>query len=297
MRDRLIHTSRCKGMTRALLRNIISYDKELKKHYNLNISQFCDMFNVPMKRATTIVQDLHNEHLVNKIQQEQAHLQIMTVYDKDYPYLFKHIHDCPLVLYLYGDRQLLQRKESFSIIGSRKPSPDAWSKTEAIVAPLAYAGFVIVSGMAKGIDTYSHLITLKQQGKTIAVLGSGFNHIYPRTNQSLFNKIGRAGLVISEYAPNMEPKRHHFPERNRLISGLAFGTVVIEARKNSGTLITVRKALNQGREVYAVPGSIFSDATSGCHDLINDGARLISSADELIKDWFEIGIKQYGIEH
>lgn len=294
MRDRLIHTSRCRGMSRPLLKNILRYDKHLKDHFNLNTTQFCDMFNIPLKRGASIVEDLHNDQLVNQIQQEKTNIHIMTILDKDYPYLLKHINDYPLVLYLYGDSKLLQKKKSFSIIGSRRPSQDAWYKTEKIVAPLAREGFVIVSGMAKGIDTYSHLVTLRHHGKTIAVLGSGFNHIYPRENEQLFWEIGKRGLVISEYPPNQKPRRHHFPERNRLISGLVFGTVVIEARRKSGTLITVRKALNQGREVYAVPGSILNSETLGCHDLIKDGAKLVTSSEELIEDWYEIGTQQYG---
>src|SRR5699024_7267498 len=130
--------------------------------------------------------------------------------------------------------------------------------------------FLIVSGMAKGIDSYSHQSALMNNGSTIAVLGSGFHHIYPKQNKQLFNEICNIGLVLSEYTPDTPPKKHHFPERNRIISGLSFGTLVIEAMERSGTMITVEQALDQGREVFAIPDSPLIPETIGCNQMIQD---------------------------
>src|SRR5690625_3753192 len=143
--------------------------------------------------------------------------------------------------------------------------------------------------MAKGIDSYAHKLALGHKGNTIAVLGGGFNHIYPKQNSMLYKQISEKGLVISEYPPHIPPKRYHFPERNRIISGLSFGTLVIEATERSGTLITVDQALDQGREVYAVPGSPLIPQTKGCHQMIQDGAKLVINADDIREDWKSIG--------
>ena len=139
--------------------------------------------------------------------------------------------------------------------------------------------------MARGIDSYAHRIALFNQGKTIAVIGCGLEHIYPAENDSLYKQIEQNGLILSEYPPYVRPKPYHFPERNRIISGLSFATLVIEATSKSGTLITVDQALDQGREVYAVPGSILNQQSIGCHKMIQDGAKLVTNEAEIIEDW------------
>src|SRR5690625_2061506 len=158
-------------------------------------------------------------------------------------------------------------------------------KMKLIVKPLVRQNWLIVSGMAKGIDSYAHKLALGHKGNTIAVLGGGFNHIYPKQNNMLYKQIAEKGLVLSEYPPEVPPKRFHFPERNRLISGLSFGTLVIEATERSGTLITVDQALDQGREVYAVPGSPLIPQTKGCHKMIQDGAKLVTHSTDISEDW------------
>src|SRR5699024_9332416 len=173
----------------------------------------------------------------------------------------------PFVLYAIGKTELLQSSPTLSVIGTRTPSGEATDKIRYIVKPLVKNKWVIVSGMAKGIDSLAHWLSLSYQGKTIAVLGGGFHHIYPKQNISLFSQITEKGLILSEYAPHIPPKPYHFPERNRIISGLSFGTLVIEATEKSGTLITVDQALDQGREVYAVPGSPLVPQTKGCHKM------------------------------
>lgn len=219
----------------------------------------------------------------------------ITIVDENYPTVLKQIKDPPIVLYGLGNLSLLSHTPIISVIGTREPSKEARLKTEFIVKPLIESDWLIVSGMAKGIDSYAHHLALNHQGKTIAVLGGGFKHIYPKQNIDLFKKIVEHGLVLSEYPPHIPPARYHFPERNRIISGLSFGTLVIEAKEKSGTLITVDQALDQGREVYAVPGSPLVLQSKGCHQMIQDGAKLVIHAEDIIEDWPRIGEHLFSI--
>jgi DNA processing protein len=244
---------------------------------------------MPMKSALSIYNDLTNQQLIQSVIEDTRKYAIITFMDPDYPPQLKVINDPPIVLYIFGNTSLLNHTPSLSVIGTRKPSKKAMEKTKYIIQPLVKADWVIVSGMASGIDSYAHQISLLSKGKTIAVLGGGFQHVYPRENTSLFREIARNGLVVSEYPPSTPPKRHHFPERNRIISGLSFGTLVIEATEKSGTLITVDQALDQGREVYAVPGSPLVSQTIGCNNLIQDGAKLVKHASDIADDWIAGG--------
>lgn len=285
VRKRLIHLSYCKGMTRPLIRQLLKQDPQLKNLYTLTSKDFSNLYSLSIKRAEQIVKDLHNERLIHQIQQHLQQFQIMTIFDKDYPSLFKQIYDPPLVLFLTGKRRLLQLKPKLSVIGTRHPSKVAYKKVKFYIKPLIKKNWVIVSGLARGIDGFAHDVTLKAGGNTIAVLGGGFYHIYPREHYSLYLQIQRNGLVISEYPPHMSPTKYHFPERNRLISGLSYGTLVIEAMERSGTFITVDQALEQGRQVYAAPGCPLLRQTTGCHRLIQEGAVLVINSEDLLKDW------------
>ncbi|WP_245844009.1 DNA-processing protein DprA [Oceanobacillus rekensis] len=210
---------------------------------------------------------------------------IITIVDESYSPMLNTINDAPLVLYAVGDTSLLSYNPALSVIGTRSPSVEASRKMELIVNPLVKENWLIVSGMAKGIDSLAHKIALGHKGKTIAVLGGGFQHIYPKQNISLYHQIAKNGLVLSEYPPDIPPARYHFPERNRIISGLSFGTLVIEATERSGTLITVEQALEQGREVFAVPGSPIYPQTKGCHLMIQDGAKLVQEPMDILEEW------------
>ncbi|MDY0396352.1 DNA-processing protein DprA [Virgibacillus halophilus] len=180
---------------------------------------------------------------------------VITIVDEVYPPVLKTIKDAPIVLYTFGDVDLLKQTPTLSVIGTRNPSVGAWETTSHIITPLIKENWVIISGMARGIDSFAHKLALLHHGRTIAVMGSGFQYVYPRENKKLFEAIAQHGLILSEYPPHIPPRPYQFPERNRIISGLSFGTLVIEAALRSGTLITVEQALDQGREVYAVPGS------------------------------------------
>lgn len=213
---------------------------------------------------------------------EQKGFQIITQQDPRYPALLLEITDPPPVLYCYG------RMEGddchIAVVGSRKATAYGQTTTKGLCRDLATRGLSIVSGMARGIDTAAHLGCLEGAGRTIAVLGSGLEKVYPPENLRLFHRIAKGGAVISEFDLDAEPLPHHFPLRNRIISGMSLGTVVVEAAKRSGSLITARLAAEQGREVFAVPGSIHAATSQGTHELIRQGAKLVAGAEDIIEE-------------
>ena len=289
IRKRLIHMHRCRGITRRNIHYFFQHDPTLKLIYGLSSTEINQLFLLPMRNAKLFYADLHSLEIRKHLKEDINTYQIITIVDEDYPVVLKRIKDPPLVLYAKGDTSLLLYLPSLSVIGTRNPSKEALQKTELIVRPLIENNWLIVSGMAKGIDSDAHRLALKYGGNTIAVLGGGFNHIYPKQNTALYHQIAKHGLVLSEYPPDVAPVRYHFPERNRIISGLSFGTLVIEAMERSGTLITVDQALDQGREVYAVPGSPLIPQTKGCHQMIQEGAKLVLDAQDILEDWESIG--------
>ena len=208
---------------------------------------------------------------------------IVTMSDPEYPPLLLQIPDPPPFLYVYGS--LGHTDRSIAVVGSRNATPYGRSITRSLCEDLADTGLTIISGMARGIDTAAHEGALAVAGKTIAVLGSGLENIYPAANLNLFHRIAESGAVISEFPLNTEPEAHNFPRRNRIISGIALGTVVVEATRNSGSLITARLAAEQNREVFAVPGSIESFKSKGAHALIKQGAKLVEHVSDIIKKY------------
>ena len=220
-------------------------------------------------------------------------IKTIAIKDKNYPKLLKEIKDPPKVLYLKGE--VLPRAESrglpdelcFAIVGTRRFSSYGKQVTLEIAADLAEAGLTIVSGLAPGIDTFSHQAALEQNKKTIAVLGTGLDEksIYPQTNLKLARKILEiGGALISEYPPGTRGTQFTFPQRNRIISGISLGVLVIEAKAKSGALITADWAFKQGRKVFAIPGSIYSSNSRGCHNLIKRRAKLVENANDILKE-------------
>lgn len=211
---------------------------------------------------------------------------VTTLADHDYPCILRQIYDPPALLFYRGDLSVLQAP-CVAVVGSRKATAYGRAAAARLAADLARAGVVVVSGMARGIDTCAHQGALADGGITAAVLGCGLDVCYPPENLRLREKIAQNGVLLSEHPPRTEPKAQHFPLRNRIISGLSLATVVVEAAEKSGALITADCALEQGREVYAVPGSINSPYSQGCHKLLKDGAALLSKADDLL---LELGL-------
>lgn len=208
--------------------------------------------------------------------------ELVTLEDVRYPALLKEIYDPPLLLYVKGDPNLLA-KPQLAMIGSRNPSITGKETAEQFAAELASAGWIITSGLALGIDSASHRGALKT-GKTIAVMGSGLKHIYPRSNQTLSKKIIENGALVTEFPHDTLPKSFHFPMRNRIISGLSKGVLVVEAALQSGSLITARLALEQNRDVFAIPGSIHNLQARGCHQLLRQGAKLVENISDIVEE-------------
>jgi DNA processing protein len=201
----------------------------------------------------------------------------------DYPENLFHIFDPPPVIFIQGDLTAAD-KMAVAVVGSRKPSPYGLIVAEKLAKDLAAVGITVVSGMARGIDTASHKGSLAGGGRTIAVLGCGSDVVYPKENKKLMVQITNKGAVISEYPLGTPPQPWHFPARNRIISGLSLGTVVVEAAEKSGALITADFALEQGRDVMAVPGNIANALSRGPHRLIRQGARLVEGAGDIIDE-------------
>ena len=207
----------------------------------------------------------------------------ITIDDAEYPKNLKNIYNPPKQLYVSGSL-LAEDATAVALVGSRRASIYGLEMSEKLAYELALRGVTIVSGMARGIDSAAHRGALKARGRTIAVLGSGHDNIYPPENEGLYEEISKAGAVLSEFENNVPPLPRNFPQRNRIISGLSLGLVVVEAARNSGALITADFAAEQGRAVFAVPGKISSHTSSGTNELIKDGARLVQSVDDILEE-------------
>jgi DNA processing protein len=235
-----------------------------------------------------IAQAIKNASTCHDIDKEtslikKAGISILTLFDDDYPANLKNIYDPPMVLYIKGK---LKKKDEFSvaIVGSRKCTYYGINMAEKIAGCLSDHGLTIVSGLARGIDTAAHIGALKTRGRTIAVLGNGLSTIYPPENSLLAERISDNGALISEFPMQALPHKNNFPRRNRIISGLSKGVVVVEAAQKSGALITADFALEQGRDVFAVPGMAERLSSAGTNALIKQGAKLVDSAEDILEE-------------
>ncbi|WP_419571697.1 DNA-processing protein DprA [Rheinheimera sp.] len=215
--------------------------------------------------------------------QSDAH-HLVLYSDPDYPELLRQTKNPPYLLFVQGDKALLDQAQ-IAIVGSRHPSATAKQIARQFGAELAALGLIVTSGMAQGIDGCSHQGALAGGGKTLAVLGSGLQHIYPKHHQALAEQIAAQGALISEYWPDTPPKAEHFPLRNRIVVGMSLGTLVVEAAEKSGSLISAKLAADEGRELFAVPGSIYNPQAAGCHQLIQQGAKLTTCVKDILEEW------------
>jgi DNA processing protein len=238
----------------------------------------------------TIQKIITKRHEINLDEQIEIlikeNIKILTIEDDEYPPLLKEIYDPPFCLFYLGTPNGLLDKTTISVVGTRKTTPYGIQATEKITRELVESQIAIVSGLALGIDTVAHQTTIQNKGRTIAVLGSGLakNFIYPRSNWQLAQKIiDSGGVIFSEYPPYAKPEKFYFPQRNRIVSGISLGTLVTESPFKSGSLITAKIALDQNREVFAVPGNIFSNNSQGSHRLLQEGAKLVSSGKDILE--------------
>ena len=216
---------------------------------------------------------------------KKNNIEIISLYDTYYPDKLKVIYDSPIVLYVNGTKKILNNK-SIAIVGFRLPTAYGKNIANNMAYNLSVNNINIISGLARGIDTCSHIGCLKANGTTIAVVGCGLDRVYPEENKSLFeNIIKSGGAIVSEYVIGTKPLAKNFPRRNRIISGLSNGVIVIEAKEKSGTLITADFALEQGKDVYAVPGNITSINSYGTNELIKQGAKVATSVQDILEDF------------
>ncbi len=210
-------------------------------------------------------------------------VKVLTLGDASYPPRLREIYEAPPVLYVRGE--ILPEDEwALAVVGSRRVTSYGRQVTEELTTGLAQAGLTIVSGLARGVDTVAHRAALKAEGRTIAVLGCGLDMVYPGENLRLAQEIIQHGALISDYPLGTRPKPENFPRRNRIMSGLSLGVLVTEAMDRSGALITANLALEQDREVFAVPGNVFSPASRGCNRLIRDGAKLVQEVNDILEE-------------
>jgi len=208
---------------------------------------------------------------------------LLTLEHPDYPPLLREIHSAPPILFVRGDCTLLASKQ-LAIVGTRHPTPEGEKTAREFAEYLSHQGFTITSGMALGIDGASHWGALAGTGKTIAVAGTGLDRVYPPQHRELAHKIIETGALISEFSLGTAVRREHFPLRSRIISGLSLGTLVVEAPERSGARYAARHATKQGREIFAIPGSIHNPLVKGCHQLIKEGAKLVETAADILEE-------------
>lgn len=214
---------------------------------------------------------------------EQPGNSILLIADPEYPQLLREISDPPLLLHCQGNPSVLNNHQ-IAIVGSRNPTPTGYETAQSFSAQLAKTGFTVISGMALGIDAAAHLGALQTDSSTIAVTGTGLDRVYPARHDYLVEQIKQNGAVISEFPLGTAPIGRNFPLRNRIISGMSCGVLVVEAALRSGSLITAKQALDQGREVFAMPGSIHHPNSRGCHALLREGAKLVESVTDILEE-------------
>ncbi len=278
IRARLIQLHAILADNWRIIRDIYHMDKTFQSVYEMPPNELQQTFRLSSEKANYLY-----EHLQSKETLSYEQITTLTIFDEEYPSLLKEIHDPPWVLYAIGNTKLLQTN-MLSIVGTRYPTNYAFESMKLIMKELPQKMFTIVSGLALGIDTYAHQLAMEYQHGTIAVIGSGFYHLYPAQNKSLAEKISQSNLLLTEYPPSYSPRKWYFPKRNRIISGLSLGTVVVEAKEKSGSLITADSAIEQGREVFAIPGSIVSAYSKGTNQLIQQGAKLITSTEDILEE-------------
>jgi len=272
------------GLGSVAMKSLLDRFHEPDRIFQASISELQEVTGIRKEVALAIAEKRRSGDPEKELKKAESQgVRILTYSDPEYPALLKEIHDPPMILYIKG-QDIPDNRIFIAVVGSRNATPYGLKAAENIGQGLARRGAGVTSGMARGIDSSSHWGCLEGKGFTVAVLGTGIDIIYPPANKKLYDQIAEKGAVISEFPMGSSPVPNNFPMRNRIISGLSKATVIVEATKNSGSLITASLALDQGREVFAVPGSISSFKSAGCHYLIKQGAAaLIENADDILE--------------
>lgn len=271
----------CNGLSNQQLYKIILRHSETnkKKYTAIEYARMAEL----NKTRFAFIESYQSLNLKQVNHQFKQH-QMLTIFDKQYPDWLKEIPNPPVVLFYKGNIKYLSTN-LLAVVGARNATINGQKAAQKLISPLK--NVTIVSGLAKGIDTKAHKIAIKSKLATIAVIGSGLGVCYPLENKALQQYIGSHHLLLSEYLNDTPPLRHHFPERNRIIAGLSRGVVVIEAKLRSGSLITCDCAMNFGREVFAVPGDILNGSSSGCHRLIQQGAKCVEKTTDILEEFYD----------
>lgn len=266
------------GLTNLNILNILDYQERVGKSLSLR-----DMAVVSQCKNPVLFMEKFKNLDSKRLREEFNRFPSLSILDKEYPMELKNIYNPPALLFYQGNLELLN-KGKLAVVGSRKCSEVGAQSVAKIIKELGNR-FVIVSGLARGIDTSAHVAALKNGGATIAVIGCGLDVYYPKENSKLQDYISRNQLLLTEYEVGQEPKKFHFPERNRIIAGLSQGVIVAEAKIRSGSLITCERAMEEGRDIFAVPGNILDGKSDGCHQLIQEGAKCITSGFDVISEY------------
>ena len=285
----ILHLTLIEGIGPSVIKKIIQSQRsgvQASDLYHVSSSDWMNYFGVSENVAQKLVAGLSDSTLFEEELDliDKHAIKLLTIADESYPALLKEIHSPPTVLYYLGADFVPSK--ALAIVGSRKGNEYGEHIINAIVPDLVAAGYTIISGGALGIDTMAHEAALACDGKTIAILGSGLLKLYPSSNKKLFAAIiENGGIVASPYPLLMEPLPHNFPARNRIVTGLSQGCLVVQAAKKSGALISAHCALEQGREVFAVPGIFNDELSAGCHEIIQQGAKLVMSSADILSEF------------
>lgn len=277
-----IWLSRIEGIGSRKIYSLLDKFKKVENIWNAKEDELIKVEGIGEKLAKEITNEKYKENLTKYLEfMVKNKIDIITIQDENYPYKLKQIYDSPAIIYIKGNKEILNDK-AVAMVGCRNCTKYGKEVALKLSYQIAKKGITIISGLAVGIDAYSHIGCIKAKGKTIAVVGNGLDNIYPYENKKIADEIiENGGAIISEYIIGSKPAKLNFPARNRIISGLSDRLIVVEARKKSGTLITVDFALEQGKDIYVVPGNINSICSEGTNDLIKQGANILTSVEDI----------------
>lgn len=282
LRTFLILTHLCEGVGNSNELRIASF---LKIYQTIpTIEELHSLLHLDSKTIMYLVQQLRSETLRKIYRENITQSKVLTILDADYPLLLQESYQPPAVLFYRGNIALL-KQPLLAVVGARKCDVNARKNLELLLPPILRTNIVTISGLAQGVDSLTHTITLTHQVPTIGVIGTGLDVVYPRTNSRLQQDVAIKGLLITEYPLHSSPKRYHFPQRNRIIAGLCETLLVVQAKHKSGSLITANIALQNNRNVLAVPGRICDSLSVGCNELIAAGAKIVISPTDILQEF------------
>ena len=266
------------------VQRLYNYFGDIETAYNATLGDLSQIDGLNIKKAEKFIEKRSKLNLDKTLDEViSRNVSFITFEDENYPFMLKNISDPPMVLYTKGDLGLCNLEKTLAVVGSRRASTNAKDVLTKILGQLQNTDVCVVSGLASGIDTTAHTAALASNLKTIGVIASGFDFVYPSANRELYKKIEDGnGAIVTEYFPTFQPLQFRFPQRNRIVSGLAYGTLVAEAALRSGALITANLCLEQGRELMCIPGLISNPNTEGIYKLLKQGATMVTAAEDIL---------------